>query len=128
MFQFQVSLKSLQAFEDYGVSEDPVELKAQVMELRLQLENQTRVAQQMQSLLSRNIFPSNLVSTPVDASREHHAWPVMVEDGVGQRMRDEIGELNQELETQRSLNKKMSEQLQQLQQVQQRSRSASPAR
>uniref|UniRef100_A0A8C5B157 Uncharacterized protein n=1 Tax=Gadus morhua TaxID=8049 RepID=A0A8C5B157_GADMO len=138
----KVSLKSLQAFEDYGVSEDPVELKAQVMELRLQLENQTRVAQQMQSLLGRHIFPSNLVSTPVDTSRDQHAWPGVVygrsqershsaaelkegRDREGQRMREEIGVLKQELERERSLNRNMSEQLQQ---VQQRSRSASPAR
>ncbi|XP_059894564.1 CDK5 regulatory subunit-associated protein 2 isoform X6 [Gadus macrocephalus] len=138
----KVSLKSLQAFEDYGVSEDPVELKAQVMELRLQLENQTRVAQQMQSLLGRHIFPSNLVSTPVDASRDQHAWPGVVygrsqershsaaelkegRDGEVQRMREEIGVLKQELERERSLNRNISEQLQQ---VQQRSRSASPAR
>ncbi|CAL8318255.1 unnamed protein product [Lota lota] len=135
----KVSLKSLQAFEDYGMSEDPVELKAQVRELRLQLENQTRVAQQMQSLLGRNIFPSDLVSTPVDASRDHHAWPGVVggrsqerchsggelkesQEGEGQRMRDKIGVLNQELERERSLNRNMSEQLQH------RSRSASPAR
>ncbi|CAL8278581.1 unnamed protein product [Merluccius merluccius] len=138
----KVSLKSLQAFEDYGVSEDPIELQAQVRELRLQLENQTRVAQQMQSLLGRNIFPSDLVSTPIDSSRDHQAWVGVVSrrsqercysggelkergEGESQRMRDKIGVLNKELERERSLNRNMSEQLQQ---VQHRSRSASPAR
>ncbi|KAJ3598439.1 hypothetical protein NHX12_001949 [Muraenolepis orangiensis] len=140
----KVSLKSLQAFEDYGVSDDPAELQAQVRELRLQLENQSRVAQQMQSLLGRHIFPSDLVSTPVDSSSSggHRAWVGVVggrtqerchsggelrESGEGesQRMRDKIGVLSEELERERSLNRNMSEQLHQ---VQHRSRSASPAR
>ena len=122
--------------EDYGASEDPAELKAQVLELRLQLENQTRVAQ---SLLGRHVFPSNLVSTPVHTPTDRHAWPGTAGDGHSlerrrgpgaeqkgggdgeeQRLREELDALSQELERERSLNRKLSEQ--------QRSRSASPAR
>ncbi|XP_037121008.1 CDK5 regulatory subunit-associated protein 2 isoform X3 [Syngnathus acus] len=44
----KVSLKSLQTYEDYGLSEDPLLLQAQVRELKVQLERQARLARQMQ--------------------------------------------------------------------------------
>ncbi|KAG7268207.1 hypothetical protein CRUP_022896, partial [Coryphaenoides rupestris] len=159
----KVSLKSLQAFEDYGVSEDPAELRAQVRELRLQLESQARAARQMQSLLlgphrhPPHAFPSDLVSTPLDSPLGEHpgAWVAAGDvdtDAESQRMREEIGALreedrrseeeigalreeigalseeigalSEELQREKTLNRNMSEQLQN---AQLRSRSASPA-
>ncbi|XP_077353236.1 CDK5 regulatory subunit-associated protein 2 isoform X3 [Festucalex cinctus] len=50
----KVSLKSLQTYEEYGLSEDPLLLQAQVRELKVQLESQAKLIRQMQSLVRRN--------------------------------------------------------------------------
>ncbi|KAI4817082.1 hypothetical protein KUCAC02_009368 [Chaenocephalus aceratus] len=64
----QFSLKSLQVYDDYGVSKDPLQLQAQVRQLKVQLENQTKLILQMQRLLRRNSLSSDLVSSPPDPS------------------------------------------------------------
>ncbi|XP_078143085.1 CDK5 regulatory subunit-associated protein 2 isoform X1 [Centroberyx gerrardi] len=135
----KVSLKSLQAYEDYGVSEDPLQLQAQVRELKVQLESQTRVILQMQSFLRRNSLTSDLVTTTSDPSMVRDKEGIQREgstqersyksgellEGENQVMKNKTSHLNAELERERTLNRSMSEQLQQ---AQQRSRSASPAR
>lgn len=57
-----MSLKSLQIYEDYGVSEDPHQLRNEVRELKAQLENQTRVILHMQSTLRRSSLSSDLLT------------------------------------------------------------------
>ncbi|KAM4635269.1 CDK5 regulatory subunit-associated protein 2 isoform 3-T3 [Polymixia lowei] len=139
----KVSLKSLQAYEDYGVSEDPSQLQGQVRELKVQLENQTRAILQMQSLLRRSSLSSDpLASTPdpliardqegtqregrsQERSYRSGALGEREDSGENQVMKDRISHLNVELERERTLNRSISEQLQQ---AQHRSRSASPAR
>ncbi|XP_053196350.1 CDK5 regulatory subunit-associated protein 2 isoform X2 [Scomber japonicus] len=136
----KVSLKSLQVYEDYGVSEDPLQLQTQVRELKVQLESQTKLILQMQSLLRRNSLSSDLVANISDPSivrdqegthREDHAHDKSYrggqlrekKEGENQAMKDKTSHLNVELERERTLNRSMSEQLQQT-----RSRSTSPAR
>ncbi|KAM6984635.1 CDK5 regulatory subunit-associated protein 2 [Aplochiton taeniatus] len=140
----KVSLKGLLAFQDYGATEDPSQLQAQVRELRAQLESQTRVALHLQSLLlRRNSLSSDLLTatTPDPATgsqdldgagrRESRAPDRSArggeeeEEGGKQGMKEKISHLHGELERERSLNRSMNERLQQ---AQHRSRSASPAR
>ncbi|XP_024155482.1 CDK5 regulatory subunit-associated protein 2 isoform X3 [Oryzias melastigma] len=54
----KVSQKGFQVFEDYGASEDPLQLQAQIRDLKVQLENQSKLILQMQSLLRRNSLSS----------------------------------------------------------------------
>ncbi|XP_041815479.1 CDK5 regulatory subunit-associated protein 2 isoform X3 [Chelmon rostratus] len=131
----KVSLKSLQVYDEYGVSEDPLQLQGQVRELKVQLENQTKLILQMQSLLRRNSLSSDLVANTSDPSSVRDQEGTPREDrsqdrsyrsgqlGESQAMKDKTSRLNMELERERTLNRSMNEQLQQA-----RSRSASPAR
>lgn len=138
---FQVSLKSLQVYDEYGVSEDPLQLQAQVRELKVQLENQTKVILQMQNLLRRNSLSSDLAANTSDPSiiikdqegtqkedlgqdRGHRTGQLREKkEGENQAMKDKTSRLNMELEKERTLNRSTSEQLPQT-----RSRSTSPAR
>ncbi|XP_063746348.1 CDK5 regulatory subunit-associated protein 2 isoform X3 [Eleginops maclovinus] len=134
------SLKSLQAYDDYGVSKDPLQLQAQVRELKFQLENQTKLILQMQSLLRRNSLSSDLVPSPPDPLTNRDQAGIHREDksqhmgyrsgqlrekkeGENQAMKDETTLLNTGLDRERTLNRSTNEQ-----QQQSRSRSTSPAR
>ncbi|XP_051794463.1 CDK5 regulatory subunit-associated protein 2 isoform X3 [Acanthochromis polyacanthus] len=136
----KVSLKSLQVYDAYGVSEDPLQLQAQVRELKVQLENQTKLILQMQSLLRRNSLSSDLVANTSDPSIVKDQEGTQKEDrsqdrsyrsgtlrqkkeGENQAVKDKTSHLNLELEGERMPNKGTSEHLQQT-----RSRSTSPAR
>ncbi|XP_073333749.1 CDK5 regulatory subunit-associated protein 2 isoform X4 [Pagrus major] len=136
----KVSLKSLQAYDEYGVSEDPLQLQGQVRELKVQLENQTKLILQMQSFLRRSSLSSDLAANTSDPStvrdqegtqREDHSQDRSYRSGQlrekseGEKhaMKDKNSHLNVELDRERALNRSMSEQLQQT-----RSRSTSPAR
>nr|XP_046230565.1 myomegalin-like isoform X2 [Scatophagus argus] len=133
----KVSLKSLQVYDEYGVSEDPLQLQGQVRELKVQLENQTKLILQMQNLLRRSSLSSDLVANTSDPSaardqegtqREGRSQEMSYRSGqLGEKkgethvMKDKTSSLNMELERERTLNR--SEQLQQT-----RSRSTSPGR
>ncbi|KAM3600500.1 uncharacterized protein V6R79_024305 [Siganus canaliculatus] len=136
----KVSLKSLQVYDEYGVSQDPLQLQGQVKELKVQLENQTKLILQMQNLLRRSSLSSDLVASASDASilRDHEG--TQREDrsqerscrsgqlkerreGENNAMKDKTSGLSMEQERVRTPNRSMSEQLQQS-----RSRSTSPAR
>ncbi|KAM6901049.1 CDK5 regulatory subunit-associated protein 2 [Lycodopsis pacificus] len=136
----KVSLKSLQVYDEYGVSKDPLQLQGQVRELKFHLENQTKLILQMQSLLRRNSLSSDLVATTSDPTTVNDQEGTQREDrspdrsyrggqlrekkeGENQAMNDKTSSLNMELERERMLNRSMSEQLQQT-----RSCSTSPAR
>ncbi|XP_026211663.1 CDK5 regulatory subunit-associated protein 2 isoform X3 [Anabas testudineus] len=133
----KVSLKSLQVYDDYGVSEDPLQLQAQVRELKIQLENQTKLILQMQNLLRRNSLSSDLVGNTSDpsinkdqdggkkddSSKEKSGQPKEKKEGEKQTIKDQTSFLNTDMERERPLNRSISEQLQQT-----RSRSTSPAR
>ncbi|XP_059214660.1 CDK5 regulatory subunit-associated protein 2 isoform X2 [Centropristis striata] len=134
----KVSLKSLQVYDEYGVSKDPLQLQGQVRELKVQLETQTKLILQMQSLLHRSSLSSDLVANSSDASalrdqegtqqgdqsqdRSYRNGQLREKkEGENQAMKDKTSRLNMEAE--RTLNRSTNEQLQQS-----RSRSASPAR
>ncbi|XP_045922073.1 CDK5 regulatory subunit-associated protein 2 isoform X2 [Micropterus dolomieu] len=136
----KVSLKNLQVYDEYGVSEDPLQLQGQVRELKVQLENQTKLILQMQSLLRRNSLSSDLAANTSDPSAIRDQEGTQREDrnhdrsyrngqlrekkeGDNQVMKDKTSHLNMDLERERTLNRSMSDQLQQT-----RSRSTSPAR
>ncbi|XP_049459390.1 CDK5 regulatory subunit-associated protein 2 isoform X2 [Epinephelus fuscoguttatus] len=136
----KVSLKSLQIYDEYGVSKDPLQLQGQVRELKVQLENQTKLILQMQSLLRRSSLASDLVANTSDplaikdqegTQREDHGQDRSnrsgqlreKKEGDNQAMKDKTSRLNVELERESTLNRSMSDQLQQT-----RSRSTSPAR
>ncbi|XP_076014766.1 CDK5 regulatory subunit-associated protein 2 isoform X3 [Genypterus blacodes] len=123
----KVSLKSLQMYEDYGVSEDPHQLRSQVRELKTQLENQTRVILHMQSTLRRSSLSSDLLTCTSDNSaqkeehgqgRSHRAGQLREKrEGNSQAVKEKKSRANAETE-------KMNQSGEQLQ----HSRSASPAR
>ncbi|XP_032395606.1 CDK5 regulatory subunit-associated protein 2 isoform X2 [Etheostoma spectabile] len=136
----KVSLKSLQVYDEYGVSKDPLLLQGQVRDLKVQLENQTKLISQMQSLLHRNSLSSDLVANTSDPSTVKSEDGTQREDlrqdrsyrsgqlgekkeGENLAMKVKTSHLTTELERERTLNTSMSEQLQQT-----RSRSTSPAR
>ncbi|XP_039636463.1 CDK5 regulatory subunit-associated protein 2 isoform X10 [Perca fluviatilis] len=136
----KVSLKSLQVYDEYGVSKDPLQLQGQVRELKVQLENQTKLILQMQSLLRRNSLSSDLVANTSDPSTVRNQDGTLRDDlrqdtsyrsgqlgekkeGENLAMKDKTSHLTMELERERTMNRSMSEQLQQT-----RSRSTSPAR
>ncbi|XP_040914150.1 CDK5 regulatory subunit-associated protein 2 isoform X2 [Toxotes jaculatrix] len=135
----KVSLKSLHAYDEYGVSEDPLQLQAQVRELKVQLENQTKLILQMQNLLRRN--SSDLIANTSDlptimrdeegTHKDNHGQDRSYrtgklrekKEGNNHAMKDKTSCLNIELERERTLNRSSGEQLPQT-----RSRSTSPAR
>ncbi|XP_041825262.1 CDK5 regulatory subunit-associated protein 2 isoform X3 [Melanotaenia boesemani] len=136
----KVSLKSLQVYDEYGASEDPLQLQAQVRELKAQLENQTKLILQMQSFLRRNSLSGDLVASTSDASinREQEGTHKVdsrqetsyrggqlreKKEDETQSVRDKTNRLNVDVERDKTLNRSTSEQLQQT-----RSRSTSPAR
>ncbi|XP_042365374.1 CDK5 regulatory subunit-associated protein 2 isoform X2 [Plectropomus leopardus] len=135
----KVSLKSLQVYDEYGVSKDPLQLQGQVRELKVQLETQTKLILQMQSLLRRNSLSSDLVAnasdpsvvrdqegTQQDRSQDRSSRSGQLSkknEGDNQAMKDKTSRLNMEVERESTLNRSTSEQLQQTS-----SRSTSPAR
>ncbi|KAF7217385.1 transcript variant X2 [Nothobranchius furzeri] len=133
----KVSLKGLQVYDEYGASEDPLQLQAQVRELKGQLENQTKLILQMQSFLRRNSLSSDLAantSDPVsireqetspkkDCSQERSGQLGKKTEAESQTGTDRHNCLNKELEKERTPNRSMCEQLQQA-----RSCTTSPAR
>uniref|UniRef100_A0A8D3D4E0 Centrosomin N-terminal motif 1 domain-containing protein n=1 Tax=Scophthalmus maximus TaxID=52904 RepID=A0A8D3D4E0_SCOMX len=135
----KVSLKSLQVYDEYGVSEDPLQLQAQVRELKVQLENQTKLVLQMQNLLRRNSLSSDHVANTSDPSvviKDQEGTRKLSQDrsyrtgqqrekkeGENQAMRDKTIRLYMEQERERTLNRSTPEKLPQT-----RSRSTSPAR
>lgn len=140
------SLKNLQMFEDYGVTDNPEHLKLQVLELKGQLETHQRVSQHLQSLLHRTSQSSNLQAFVSDytafekhsqelTKEERHSigyeedlsseGTILSQDEDEKQMKEHITNLSTELEKERNRNKNLAEQLQQ---IQFRSRSASPAR
>ncbi|XP_036384341.1 CDK5 regulatory subunit-associated protein 2 isoform X2 [Megalops cyprinoides] len=144
---------SLQAFEDYGLTDDPERLRQQVVELKGHLESHQRAVRHLQDLLRRNSLSSELLTaasqpdhlaatqgkndTGLGESCRHklspealhgdfsQSSPLSQEEEERQVMKDQITNLHLELERERSLNRNLTEQLQQ---VQFRSQSASPAR
>ncbi|TWW66400.1 CDK5 regulatory subunit-associated protein 2 [Takifugu flavidus] len=128
----KVSQKSLQVYNKYGVSEDPLQLQGQVGELKAQLENQTKVILQMQSLLHQNSLSSDLEFRTSDPScvrdlkgrrAEEESQEGVKKEGDKPVMNDKSSHLSMELERERAQNRRLSEQLQQT-----RSGSTSPAR
>ncbi|XP_069025335.1 CDK5 regulatory subunit-associated protein 2 isoform X2 [Embiotoca jacksoni] len=136
----KVSLKGLQVYDEYGVSEDPLQLQSQVRELKIQLEIQTKLILQMQSLLRRSSLSSDLAANTFDPSivrdpeathrddhsqkRNYRSGQLMEKrEGENQAMKDKTRHINVELERERTLNRDTSEQMQKA-----RSRSTSPAR
>ncbi|XP_041666667.1 CDK5 regulatory subunit-associated protein 2 isoform X2 [Cheilinus undulatus] len=136
----KVSLKGLQSYDEYGMSEDPHQLQGQVKELKAQLENQTKLILQMQSLLRRNSICSDQVANSSDAPavRSHVGSPGEdhsqnmgsksvqrgeKKEGEHQAMKDKTSHLNVDVEGEKTPNRRLSDQLQQT-----RSRSTSPAR
>lgn len=129
---FQVSQKSLQVYNNYGFSEDPLQLQGQVRELKAQLETQTKVILQMQSFLRQNSLPGDLESSTPDSSSvrdlkgrrtDRHSQEGVKKGGENPVMKDTSSNLSMELERERAQNRRLSEQLQQT-----RSGSTSPAR
>ncbi|XP_029940030.1 CDK5 regulatory subunit-associated protein 2-like [Salarias fasciatus] len=130
----KVSLKSLQVYDEYGASEDPLQLQGQVRELKVQLENQTRLILQMQSLLRRSSLSSDLLASPSDPSliRDHEVAPREDRSPNKSHRSGQLREsqatrssshLNVDLEREKTFSRSSSDQLQQS-----RSRSTSPAR
>ncbi|RVE65985.1 hypothetical protein OJAV_G00122060 [Oryzias javanicus] len=134
----KVSQKGLQVYEDYGASEDPLQLQAQIRELKVQLENQSKLILQMQSLLRRNslssISPAASICDPfttrepegtfkVDRSQESNCrgGPPKGKQGEGQS-KDKSTLPGKDLDREKVQDRSMSE----LQHA--RSRSTSPAR
>ncbi|XP_074545949.1 CDK5 regulatory subunit-associated protein 2 isoform X2 [Halichoeres trimaculatus] len=123
----KVSLKGLQVYDEYGVSEDPHQLQGQVKELKAQLENQTKLILQMQSLLRRNSLYSDHVANTPDpstvrdqdgAQRDSHGQDRGYRSGT-----KKDGETQSRQDGEKMQNRRLSDQLQQT-----RSRSTSPAR
>lgn len=128
---FQVSLKSLLAYDKYGVSEDPLQLQGQVRELKAQLENQTKVILQMQRLLRHNSLSSDLDFINPDPSsvrdqkgrKEEPSQEGCKKERENTVMKDKTCQLSMELEREQAQNIRLNEQLQQP-----NSGSTSPAR
>ncbi|XP_027882324.1 CDK5 regulatory subunit-associated protein 2 isoform X1 [Xiphophorus couchianus] len=133
----KVSLKNLQMYDEFGASEDPLQLQAQVRELKAHLENQAKVILQMQSLLHRNSLSSDVAANTsdpltvrekdgahkVDCGQERVGQPSGKKEAENQSATDRAGVVNIDLWKERTLNRSTNEQLQQT-----RSRSTSPAR
>uniref|UniRef100_UPI0037E92329 CDK5 regulatory subunit-associated protein 2 isoform X4 n=1 Tax=Semicossyphus pulcher TaxID=241346 RepID=UPI0037E92329 len=136
----KVSLKGLQVYDEYGISDDPHQLQGQVRELKVQLEIQTKLILQMQSLLRRNSLASDQVAHNSDPSttrdqevsqredrsqdRSYRGEQLMEKkEAEKQAMKDKTSRLNVEVEAGGTQSRRLSDQLQQT-----RSRSTSPAR
>uniref|UniRef100_A0A3P9MVD6 CDK5 regulatory subunit associated protein 2 n=3 Tax=Poecilia reticulata TaxID=8081 RepID=A0A3P9MVD6_POERE len=133
----KVSLKNLQMYDEFGASEDPLQLQAQVRELKAHLENQAKVILQMQSLLHRNSLSSDMVANTshplavrekddahkADCNQERVGQPSGKKEAENQSATDRAGVVNIDLWKERTLNRSTNEQLHQT-----RSRSTSPAR
>lgn len=134
---FQVSLRSLQVYDEYGASDDPHQLQRQVRELKVQLEHQTRVVLQLQSLLrhgslagdsAASASESCAVRDQLGAQREQPGQEVSNGSGLQRRSstgesraaKDKTSQVHVEVERTED---RMGEQL-----LQNLSRSASPAR
>lgn len=126
---FQVSLKSLQVYDEYGASDDPHQLQRQVRELKVQLEHQTRVVVQLQSLLRHGALAvDSAVRDQLGAQREEPGQEVSSRSGLQRRsstgesraVKDKTSPVSVEVER---MEDRMGEQL-----LQNLSRSASPAR
>ncbi|KAM6975679.1 LOW QUALITY PROTEIN: CDK5 regulatory subunit-associated protein 2 [Tautogolabrus adspersus] len=125
----KVSLKGLQVYDEYGASEDPHQLQGQVKELKVQLENQTKLILQMQSLLRRNSLSSDQVANTSDPSAVRdqggahgdHGQNMSYKsvslgekkEGKNQAMKDNTSRLNVDLEGEKMQNRRLSDQLQQ---------------
>lgn len=124
-------------YDEFGVSEDPLQLQAQVKELKAQLENQTKLVLQMQSFLRRSSLSSDAAANTSDllSIREHEITQKVnhspeksgqlrkKNEAENQPMKDRATRLNLGLDEEKTQNQNTSEQLQQT-----RSRSTSPAR
>lgn len=130
----QVSLKSLQVYDEYGASDDPHQLQRQVRELKMQLEHQARVVLQLQSLLRHGSLAgdsaagtsgSSAVRDQLGAHREEPGREVSSRSGLQPRtpeVKDTTSQANVEVDKERTEDR-MGEQL-----LQNLSRSSSPAR
>ncbi|XP_051906465.1 CDK5 regulatory subunit-associated protein 2 isoform X2 [Hippocampus zosterae] len=118
----KVSQKSLQNFEEYGLSDDPLLLQAQVRELKVHLESQTKLIHQMPSLVQRNPVPGHRSDqlTNQDGAQIHHARPSREQMREKDCDREAPAITDETSETERKKSAKV-----QLQHA--RSRSASPA-
>uniref|UniRef100_A0A8C8DSA4 CDK5 regulatory subunit-associated protein 2/Myomegalin coiled coil domain-containing protein n=1 Tax=Oryzias sinensis TaxID=183150 RepID=A0A8C8DSA4_9TELE len=128
----KVSQKGLLVYEDYGVSEDPLQLQAQVRELKGQLENQSKLILQMQSLLRRNslssISPAASICDPFTTREPEGTFKVdRSQEGKckGAQPKEKEGEA-QSKDKSRLPGKELDRSMSELQQA--RSRSTSPAR
>ncbi|XP_054908682.1 CDK5 regulatory subunit-associated protein 2 isoform X3 [Poeciliopsis prolifica] len=133
----KVSQKNLQMYDEFGASEDPLQLQAQIRELKAHLENQAKVILQMQSLLHRNSLSTDVVANTsdplsikekdgahkVNCSQERVGQPSGKREAENQSATDRAGVVNIDLWKERTPNRSTNEQLQQ-----NRSRSTSPAR
>ncbi|XP_061764194.1 CDK5 regulatory subunit-associated protein 2 isoform X13 [Nerophis ophidion] len=126
----KASMKSPLAYEDCGLSDDPLHLQTQVRDLKIQLESQNKIILQLQSLLRRNscdpMASHSDQSMDQDSSqgRSHNRRPSQGQIGekedVGedQAIKSKSSHMNREA----GRNNSMKEQLQH-----NRSRSTSPA-
>lgn len=122
-------------YDEYGASEDPLQLQAQVRELKAQLENQTKLILQMQSLLRRNSLTSDVAANTSDllsireqentqkVNQEKRGQLRKTNEAENQPVKDRATRLNLDLEKEKTQNQNTNEQLQQT-----RSDSTSPAR
>ncbi|XP_015222208.2 CDK5 regulatory subunit-associated protein 2 isoform X2 [Lepisosteus oculatus] len=155
----KASMKSLHIYDDYGLTDDAEQLRQQVMELKVQLENYQKVVHHLQSLLRRNSLSSDLLTVGSDShhtitrelqeaqdgdheelqkdsqqlssgvfSRENsqnQSLPLSQDEEEKQMLKDQITNLNIELDKEKMFNKNLADQLQQ---IQLRTRAASPGR
>ncbi|MBN3322421.1 CK5P2 protein, partial [Atractosteus spatula] len=155
----KASMKSLHIYDDYGLTDDAEQLRQQVMELKVQLENYQKVVHHLQSLLRRNSLSSDLLTVGSDShhtitrelqeaqdgdheelqkdsqqlssgvfSRENsqnQSFPLNQDEEEKQMLKDQIANLNIELDKEKMFNKNLADQLQQ---IQLRTRAASPGR
>lgn len=126
----------MQVYDEYGASDDPLQLQRQVKELKVQLEHQTRVVLQLQSLLrlagdsaAASASESSAVRDQLGAQREEPGQEASNRSGLQRRssstgesraVKDKTSQVN--VEAERSEDRTGEQLLQNL------SRSASPAR
>lgn len=129
----------MQVYDEYGASDDPLQLQRQVRELKVQLEHQTRVVLQLQSLLRHGSLAgdsaaagtseSSAVRDQLGAQREEPGQEASTRSelqrrssstGESQAVKDKTSQVD--VEAERSEDRTGEQLLQNL------SRSASPAR
>ncbi|XP_061912817.1 CDK5 regulatory subunit-associated protein 2 isoform X8 [Entelurus aequoreus] len=126
----KASMKSPSAYEDCGLSDDPLQLQTQVRDLKIQLESQNKIILQLQSLLRRNscdpmASPSDQ-SMNQDSSQGHSHNRRPSQEQIGEK--EDVGEdqaiksKSSHMNREEGRNNSMKEQLQH-----NRSRSTSPA-